>query len=104
MYDLVLVTNFFHHFDPPTCEKLMRKILAALTPGGQCVTLDFVPNDDRVSPPTAAGFAMVMLGTTAAGDAYTFAEYETMFRNAGYTSSSLHSLNRAPQAVIVSKA
>ena len=47
---------------------------------------------------------MVMLGTTAAGDAYTFAEYQTMFRNAGYTSSSLHSLNRAPQAVIVSKA
>jgi hypothetical protein len=52
----------------------------------------------------AAGFAMMMLGTTAAGDAYTFAEYETMFRNAGYTSSELHSLNRAPQTVIVSKA
>jgi hypothetical protein len=47
---------------------------------------------------------MVMLGTTAAGDAYTFAEYETMFRNAGYASSELHSLNRAPQTVIVSKA
>jgi ubiquinone/menaquinone biosynthesis C-methylase UbiE len=103
-YDLVLVTNFFHHFDPPTCEKLMRKIRASLTPGGRCVTLEFVPNDDRVSPPTAAGFAMVMLGTTAAGDAYTFAEYETMFRNAGYASSELHSLNRAPQTVIVSKA
>ena len=35
-YDLILVTNFFHHFDPPTCEKLMRKILAALAPGGRC--------------------------------------------------------------------
>jgi hypothetical protein len=60
----------------------MRKIRASLTPAGRCVTLDFVPNDDRVSPPMAAGFAM-MLGTTAAGDAYTFAEYETMFRDAG---------------------
>ena len=103
-YDLVLVTNFFHHFDPPTCEKLMRKIRASLTSAGRCVTLDFVPNDDRVSPPMAAGFAMMMLGTTATGDAYTFAEYKTMFLNAGYKSSELHSLNRAPQTVIISQA
>jgi ubiquinone/menaquinone biosynthesis C-methylase UbiE len=103
-YGLVLVTNFFHHFDPPTCEKLMRKIRAALTPGGRCVTLDFVPNDDRVSPPMAASFALMMLGTTPAGDAYTFAEYEAMFRNAGYGSSEIHALEKAPQAVIVSKA
>ena len=102
-YDLILVTNFFHHFDPPTCEKLMRKIVAALAPGGRCVTLDFVPNDDRVSPPVAAGFAMMMLGTTPAGDVYTFAEYETMFHNAGFASSELHVLNRAPQAAIVSR-
>jgi hypothetical protein len=52
----------------------------------------------------AAGFAMMMLGTTAAGDTYTFSESETMFRNAEYMSSDLHSLNRAPQPVIVSKA
>ncbi|MCU1257477.1 MAG: methyltransferase protein [Bryobacterales bacterium] len=102
-YDLVLVTNFFHHFDPPACEKLMRKILASLAPGGRCVTLDFVPNDDRVSPPMAAGFSMMMLGTTPAGDAYTFAEYDTMFRNAGYASSELHLLKKAPHAVIVSR-
>ncbi len=102
-YDVILVTNFFHHFDPPTCEKLMRKMLAALAPGGRCVTLDFVPNDDRVSPPIAAGFAMMMLGTTPAGDVYTFGEYETMFRNAGFASSELHLLTRAPQTAIVSR-
>jgi SAM-dependent methyltransferase len=101
-YDTILVTNFLHHFDPPTCEKLMRKILAALAPGGRCVTLDFVPNDDRVSPPIPAAFAMVMLGTTAAGDVYTFAEYDRMFRNAGFTSSELHTLTKSPEAVIVS--
>jgi 2-polyprenyl-3-methyl-5-hydroxy-6-metoxy-1,4-benzoquinol methylase len=101
-YDLLLVTNFFHHFDPPTCEKLMRKILAALAPSGRCVTLDFIPNGDRVSPPVPAAFAMMMLGTTPAGDVYTFAEYDRMFRSAGFTSSEFHSLTRAPQAVVVS--
>lgn len=63
---------FLPHFDPPTCEKLMRKIRAALIPDGQCVTLDFVAQEDRVSPPTAAAFALMMLATTPAGDAYTF--------------------------------
>lgn len=102
-YDVVLVTNFFHHFDPPTCETLMRKTLAALRPGGQCVTLDFIPNDDRVSPPIPAGFAMMMLATTEAGDVYTFAEYEKMFHNAGFASSELHALMKAPQSAVISK-
>ncbi|MEJ7605262.1 MAG: hypothetical protein WKF37_03115 [Bryobacteraceae bacterium] len=45
----------------------MRKIEAALVPGGRCATLDFVTNEDRVSPATPAGFALMMLGTTPAG-------------------------------------
>src|SRR3954468_22509620 len=53
-YDLVLVPNFLHHFDPPTCERLLRKVRAALAPGGRAVTLEFIPDDDRVSPPSAA--------------------------------------------------
>ena len=101
-YDVILVTNFFHHFDPPTCEKLMRRFHAALAPGGRCVTLEFIPNDDRVSPPVAASFAMMMLGSTAAGDAYPFSEYESMFRNAGFASSQFHALQKAPQSVILS--
>lgn len=102
-YDVALATNFFHHFDPPTCEKLMRKILSALAPGGRCVTLEFVPNDDRVTPPTPASFAMMMLGSTESGDAYTFAEYQTMFRNAGFASSELRSLTRSPEQLIISQ-
>jgi hypothetical protein len=56
-----------------------------------------------VSPPMAAGFAMMMLGTTVAGDVYTFAEYQTMFGNAGFASSELHLLTRGPETVIVSR-
>src|SRR5438046_8948628 len=33
-YDFVLLTNIFHHFDVPTCETLMRRVHAALKPGG----------------------------------------------------------------------
>ena len=102
-YDVVLVTNFFHHFDKPTCETLMRKMHRALTPGGCCVTLDFVPNEDRVSPAMPAEFALMMLGTTAAGDAYTFSEYQEMFGNAGFASSKMHPPLRPGGALIVSQ-
>jgi 2-polyprenyl-3-methyl-5-hydroxy-6-metoxy-1,4-benzoquinol methylase len=101
-YDLVLLTNFLHHFDPPTVETLLRKVHAALAPDGRAVTLEFVPNEDRVSPPIAAAFSMIMLGTTPSGDAYTFPEYQRMFLNAGFRSSELHPLPPTFQQVILS--
>jgi SAM-dependent methyltransferase len=102
-YDYVLLTNIFHHFDMPTCEKLMRRVHAALKPGGKAITLEFVPNEDRVTPPTAAAFSLIMLANTDAGDAYTFSEYEKMFRNAGFAKSTLHPVPEMPQQVIVSE-
>lgn len=102
-YDLVLVTNFYHHFDLPTCETLTRKIHAALKPGGRCATLEFVPNEDRVTPPAAAAFAMTMLGSTVSGDAYTLAEYGEMFTKCGFVSSEAHVLEKSPGTLIVSR-
>jgi 2-polyprenyl-3-methyl-5-hydroxy-6-metoxy-1,4-benzoquinol methylase len=83
-YDLVLIANFLHHFDPPTCTTFMRKVHGALKPGGRAAIAEFVPNADRVTPPTAAAFSMMMLATTPAGDAYTFAELERISKSAGF--------------------
>ena len=101
-YDIVLLTNFLHHFDPSTCEALLRKVRAGLAEGGRAVILEFVPNPDRVSPPQAAAFSLMMLGSTPAGDAYTYAELETMCRNAGFARSELHELPPAIQRVVIS--
>jgi len=102
-YDYVLLTNIFHHFDMPTCEKLMKRVHAALKPGGKAITLEFVPNEDRVTPPTAAAFSLIMLANTDSGDAYTFSEYEKMFRNAEFAKSTLHPVPEMPQQVVVSE-
>ncbi len=83
-YDVALITNFLHHFDAPTCVGLLKKVRAALKPGGRAATLEFVPNEDRISPPMAAAFSLTMLASTAAGDAYTFRELEAMYREAGF--------------------
>src|SRR5579871_853059 len=101
-YDLVLITNFLHHFSPEVNEGLMRRIHAGLAAGGRAVTVEFVPNEDRVTPATDAMFSMMMLGTTAHGDAYTFAEYDRMFRNAGFERNEMRELAPSPQRVIVS--
>ena len=102
-YDIVLVTSFLHHFDPPTNEALLRKIRAALAPGGLVVTLDFVPNEDRITPTRAAAFAMTMLGMTPSGDAYTASEYQTMFRNAGFSSNDVRPVAVSGHSLILSR-
>jgi predicted nicotinamide N-methyase len=102
-YDIVLLTNIFHHFDPPTCESLMRRVHAALKAEGKAITLEFIPNEDRVSPPVAAAFSLNMLVGTEAGDAYTFLEYERMFANAGFAKTSFHPIPEMPQQVLVSE-
>ncbi len=102
-YDFVLLTNIFHHFDMATCEKLMRRVHAALKPGGKAVTLEFVPNEDRISPPMAAAFSLVMLAGTDSGDAYTFSQYEKMFQNAGFVKTTQHSVPDSPQQLLLSE-
>jgi cyclopropane fatty-acyl-phospholipid synthase-like methyltransferase len=100
-YDLVLLTNFLHHFDPAGCETILRKVHRALKPGGRAVTVEFVPNEDRVSPPEAATFSLTMLVTTPGGDAYTFAELERMMRNAGFAKNELHDLPPSFHRVVI---
>jgi ubiquinone/menaquinone biosynthesis C-methylase UbiE len=101
-YDIVLLTGFLHHFDPPAIDTILRKAHAGLKPTGRVVTVEFVPNEDRVSPPAPAAFSMIMLGTTRAGDAYPYSEYDKMFRKAGFT---LNELRRGsgPQSFIISR-
>jgi hypothetical protein len=101
-YDAVLMSNFLHHFDAPTCEGLAAKAYAALAPGGRALTLDFIPEPDRVTPPESAGFSLVMLATTARGDAYTFAEFQGMFARAGFSRSEFHDLTPTTQQAVVS--
>jgi ubiquinone/menaquinone biosynthesis C-methylase UbiE len=83
-YDLALITNILHGFDPSTCTALMRKVYVALNPGGRTAIAEFIPNPDRVSPPTAAAFSLMMLAVTPSGDAYTFAELESISKAAGF--------------------
>ncbi|MGB8129585.1 MAG: class I SAM-dependent methyltransferase [Candidatus Angelobacter sp.] len=102
-FDAVLITNLLHHFEPAENEKLLKKAHAALKPGGQVILLEFVPNEDRISPPVAALFSLTMLSSTPRGDAYTLAQYTTMCRNAGFEEPKLVPLDPTPEALVVAR-
>jgi hypothetical protein len=103
-YDAVLLTNFLHHFDKTTCVALLKKVRAALKPGGRAATLEFVPNDDRVSPPMPAAFSMTMLTTTASGDAYTYRELSAMYDEAGFSGVKGHPIPMSPHTIVMGQA
>lgn len=100
-YDAVLVTNFLHHFDLPTNESLLKKFFAVMNPGGQLVILEFIPNEDRVSPSGAAIFNLTMLANTDHGDAYTFAELTRVCGNAGFGNMKLVPLEVGPNSLVL---
>jgi len=100
-YDAILLTNFLHHFDPETCVKLLKKVRASLAPGGKAATLEFIPNDDRVTPAIPAAFSLMMLATTANGDAYTYRELDQMHREAGFTRTTIHPVPKSPHQIVL---
>jgi SAM-dependent methyltransferase len=102
-YDVALLPNFLHHFDFRTNVTLLKKVRKALKPGGLVAVIEFVPNEDRVSPPDGALFAMRMLGTTPSGDAYTLAEIDSMLREAGFGAGESRSLAPAHQQLILAR-
>jgi SAM-dependent methyltransferase len=103
-YDAVLLTNFLHHFDVRTCVGLLRKVRSVLRPGGRAATLEFVPNEDRVSPPMPAAFSLTMLASTADGDAYTLSELTAMYTEAGFSSVRGHPIPMSPHTIVMGSA
>lgn len=103
-YDAVLLTNFLHHFNRDTCIGLLKKVHAALVPGGRAATLEFVPNEDRVSPPMAAAFSLTMLASTVSDDAYTFKEISHMYREAGFNGITAHPVENSPHTIVLGHA
>jgi 2-polyprenyl-3-methyl-5-hydroxy-6-metoxy-1,4-benzoquinol methylase len=100
-YDAILIPNFLHHFSEQECTAFLQRAQATLKPGGVLVIVEFVPNEDRITPPATAGFGIVMLGTTPEGDAYTFADYRRMLAAAGFSRTEHHPLPPTAQSAVL---
>jgi 2-polyprenyl-3-methyl-5-hydroxy-6-metoxy-1,4-benzoquinol methylase len=101
-YDVVLLPNFLHHFDRAGCTDLLRRARAALAPGGRVAIVEWIPNEDRVSPPFPALFAMTMVLSTPAGATYTAAELTAMLADAGFGTPTVIPLIPTPLTLVLS--
>jgi 2-polyprenyl-3-methyl-5-hydroxy-6-metoxy-1,4-benzoquinol methylase len=100
-YDLILLANFAHHFDRAANISLFRKCRGALNAAGRLALIEYITNDDRISPAEDAAFALTMLATTEGGDVYTFREFSDMLRDAGFLEVQRPDVGDLPQWFIV---
>ncbi|MGE4296982.1 MAG: methyltransferase [Desulfovibrionaceae bacterium] len=82
-FDLVFLSAIAHINSPEVNRSLLRRAYAALVPGGRIVVQDFIMDADRMRPAMGVFFALNMLVSTDAGDAYTEAEIRGWLEDAG---------------------
>jgi len=82
-YDLVLVSAICHMLSPGENLDLLRRCHAALRAGGRVVIQDFILEEDKTAPKSAALFALNMLVGTVAGSSYSAEEYSAWLSQAG---------------------
>jgi hypothetical protein len=83
-YDLALVFGVLNGEPSEGRPTLLRKVFAALKPGGQIVLRDFVLDPNRAGPPEAAIFALQMLLSTESGGLDTRADWARWLGEAGF--------------------
>lgn len=91
-YDLALVFGVLNGEPPEGRPALIRKVFAALKPGGQIVLRDAVLEPDRAGPSEAAIFALQMLLATESGGLDTSADWTAWLAAAGFSPSSIIAL------------
>jgi cyclopropane fatty-acyl-phospholipid synthase-like methyltransferase len=84
-FTMVFVSAVCHMLGPGENQDLLRRCLEALAPKGHVVIQDFILEADKTEPKQAALFALNMLVGTPAGSTYSYEEYFTWLREAGFT-------------------
>jgi len=82
-HDLVLLSAVCHMLGETENRALMHRAAQSLEPGGRLVIREFILEEDRTAPTSAALFALNMLVGTPRGNAYTEGEYRTWMEEAG---------------------
>ena len=82
-YDAIWISQVLHSQDEAGCIALLSRAAEALLPGGMLMVHEFLLDDSRVQPLTAALFAVHMLVMTAGGRAYSGGEIAGWMRDCG---------------------
>ena len=82
-WDYVLLANILHDHPPARCAEFIAEAAGLLAPGGALVIYEWVINEDGVSPPDVALFALMMLVENEGGGTWTEPQIASWARDAG---------------------
>ena len=83
VYDVVWLSHILHAEGPEDCQKIIRKAVSALEPGGMIIVHDFLLNNTMDGPLFPALFSLNMLLSTPTGQSYSEQQIMNMLAGAG---------------------
>jgi SAM-dependent methyltransferase len=84
-YNAATVGHILHGDGEKRSRELLRKLYAALAPGGVIAIAEFLVNEERTGPLNGLVFAVNMLAVTENGDTFSFGEIASWLADAGFT-------------------
>ncbi len=83
-YSVALLGHILHSEGLAHSRALLKRVFAALRPGGTIAIAEFLVNAERTGPPQALIFAVNMLVHTTDGDTYSFEEIGSWLKSEGF--------------------
>ncbi|MDR4509537.1 MAG: acetylserotonin O-methyltransferase [Candidatus Brocadiaceae bacterium] len=83
-YDLILISNLLHIYNPANNKKILKKCWHALKDNGQVIIHEFVLDETATYPQFAALFGLNMLIGTQEGAVYRESEYKAWLEDTGF--------------------
>lgn len=95
-YDLIMLGNVCHLFDPASNRRLLARLRPALRPGGRLAILDALPSDDPDQHRQLAHYTLGLRLRTEAGTVHPLAAYRAWTTAAGYGQLSIVQVSAQP--------
>jgi SAM-dependent methyltransferase len=84
-FDAAVLGQICHSEGERYSRRLFETVARALKPGGTIVVADMLAREDRSGPLFTLMYALTMLISTTDGNTFTFSEYDSWLRAAGFT-------------------
>jgi ubiquinone/menaquinone biosynthesis C-methylase UbiE len=83
-YDIVVLGHILHSEGLAATKELLKKVHAALKPGGRVIIAEFLENEDKCGPAFVKLFALNMYMQTSEGCVFTVGQLGELLKSAGF--------------------
>jgi hypothetical protein len=100
-FDLVLLGNLCHLFEPHANRRLLRRLRPAIQPGGRIAVIDVLPSQDPAVNRSVQVYAAGLMTRTSSGGVHTEESYRAWLEEAGFHDIRVHEASRTPPTSVV---